>query len=239
MEDHADTNHLLDVTDCLEAVGVFRAWKNFLFTVLFLFLIFSQVVFWFVNTGHVRTDWAAGQIVSDTEVAGQNTQPDSLDRPAVSSPEENKAAVSGPKSARFSFKLTVAHVTWLVRLINFVLIPASILYCLTMLFSLKVSMLGRLGGINHIARAFFLSLLVFVLLMPWQVFFAGVFSGAMYTADGLLDAYDEIKGADIIGITLYYLRYTGYWMAVLMLLASSQFRSLRWTRSMLRRLEIV
>jgi hypothetical protein len=55
-----------------------------------------------------------------------------------------------------------------------------------MLFALKVSMLGKLGGINHISRAFFLSLVMVVLLLPWQRFFSGIVAGAIYSPAELL-----------------------------------------------------
>jgi hypothetical protein len=108
-----------------------------------------------------------------------------------------------------------------------------------MLFSLKVSLLGRLGGINQISRAFFLSLVFVVLLLPWQRFFGGVVMGAMYTPGELLCRCTAAKDCGIFGTTLYYLRFTGYWLLVLLLLIFSQLRSGRWSKAILRRLEVI
>jgi hypothetical protein len=137
------------------------------------------------------------------------------------------------------FKITFKQLAWLIRFLNFVLIPTAVLYCLTMLFTLKVSLLGRLGGINHICRAFFLSLVMVVLLLPWQRFFAGIVVGAIYTPAELVRWYTVETTGGIFGIIFYYLRFTGYWLLVLLLVIFSQLRSMRWAKAILRRLEII
>ena len=108
-----------------------------------------------------------------------------------------------------------------------------------MLFSLKVSLLGRLGGINHISRAFFLSLTFLVLLLPWQRFFGGVVAGAIYTPGELLRWYTVETTGGIFGIIFYYLRFTGYWLLVVLLLIFAQLRSARWAKATIRRLEVI
>jgi hypothetical protein len=138
---------------------------------------------------------------------------------------------------RFWFEPRVKHVRVMVRFLDFVLIPASMLYCLTMLFSLKVSLIGRLGGINHIARAFFLSLVFVVLLMPWQLLFAPVFAGAMFTPTELINACQAQKTS--LALVSFYLRFAGYWLLVVLLLLFAQIRSMRWARTTLRRLEVI
>jgi len=119
-----------------------------------------------------------------------------------------------------------------------VLIPTAVLYCLTLLFGLKVSLVGRLGGINHAARAFFLALIAVVLLLPWQKFFAGIVVGAMFSPEELLDAAVAEK-TDILSNAVYYLRFIGYWLLVMSLLILSQVRGARWARAILRRLEVI
>ena len=46
---------LIDTTDCLEAIEVFRGWKNFLFVIMISCLLLLQGSFWVVNTGYVKT----------------------------------------------------------------------------------------------------------------------------------------------------------------------------------------
>jgi len=170
--------NLIDTTDCLEAIGVFRCWKNFLFIVVILCLLLLQASFWLVNTGYVATeqvgcDKASAAAASDSEQiveaakAKENIKKAAeqvaaaTNKPAEASPQQPQS-----KLAKLYFKIEFKHLARLITLVNFVLILAAILYCLTMLFSLKVSLLGRLGGINHICRAFFLSLVFLVLLLP-------------------------------------------------------------------------
>jgi hypothetical protein len=262
-ESQPKQDHLLDTTDCLEAVGVLRGWKNFLFLVIVVCLLLLQVLFWVVNFELVKADGetvdseqvdtpapaavdesanegakietipikvaddtneieqAAGQVAADANVANEQAQPKGRLVPAI------------------KFR----HLAWLIRLFDFVLLLAAMLYCLTMLFTLKVSLLGRLGGINHICRAFFLSLLALVLLFPWQrfFFFSDLLAGAIYSPYELPAwikwcADHEYR---IFAAIAYYFRFTGYWLLVTLLLVFAQIRSGRWTKATLRRLEII
>src|SRR4030042_5939777 len=50
-ENQGGANNLLDTTDCLEAVGVFKGWKNFFFIIVILCILLLQICFWLVDTG--------------------------------------------------------------------------------------------------------------------------------------------------------------------------------------------
>ncbi len=232
-ENQLRTNNLIDTTDCLEAVGVFKGWKNFLFIIVILSLLLLQVSFWLVDTKVITT----GGMGADDVSAAADDEPTQTVTDATAEPNQPAKKVQEQKEVP-RFGVTFKRLSWLIRFLDFVLIPASILYCLTMLFSLKVSMLGRLGGINHISRAFFLSLTFVVLLLPWQKFFGGVVTGAMYTPAELLSYYEaQTKG--LFAASLYYLRFSGYWVLVMLLLIFSQARSFRWAKTILRRLEVI
>ena len=243
--------NLIDTTDCLEAIGVFRCWKNFLFIVVILCLLLLQASFWLVNTGYIATEQvgcdkalaaAAGdsEQAADAAKAKENIKKAAEQVAAVpNKPTEAVPQQPQPKLAKPRFEIEFKYLAWLIRFVNFVLILAAILYCLTMLFSLKVSLLGRLGGINHICRAFFLSLVFLVLLLPWQRFFAGIVAGAIYTPGELVRWYTIETTGGIFGIIFYYLRFTGYWLVVLLLLIFSYIRSSRWAKAILRRLEVI
>ena len=155
----------------------------------------------------------------------------------VTSPNDTAEAQEDTE-AEFLFGLTFDKLVWIMRFTNAILIIVTILYCLTMLFSLKISMLGRLGGINHITRAFFLSLLMLVLLLPWQRIFNGYIMGAIFTPEEFVKWHAE-KGSDIIDLALYYMRFSGYMILVFLLFIMSQIRSGRWAKAILRRLEII
>lgn len=291
VENHLGSNDLLDTTDCLEAVGVFKGWKNLLFLIVVVCLLLLQASFFLVDQGYVKI---AGQAYDDEANAGpktnvEPTEPIGSDELATSvepnmpaepneSLELNKTPeTDGPEGASqptgpnalaepepvlwrpqavseanpaqlqlaakwlpadsFSW-LTFGRLAWTINLVNAVLILTATLYCLTLLFSLKVSMHGRLGGINHITRAFFLSLLMLVLLLPWQKVFGSVVTGAVFTPDEMVKWY-AAKTEDLLDIILYYLRFSGYGVLMLLLLILSQVRSLRWAKAILRRLEII
>jgi hypothetical protein len=307
-EGQGGSNNLLDTTDCLEAVGVFKGWKNFLFVIIIICLLLVQICFWLVNIGWVSAPSDLKMAVAEEtpitvltvtaelepkaeqdvnsavkEMAPETKQPAAPEAPAESdqTAEPDKAAVpesptdsnqpaeskkpvlltavapaeqdeestseAMPETPQSSdeqetngslFDIGFNHVVWLMRFLNAVLVLTAALYCLTLIFSLKVSMLGRLGGINHITRAFFLSLLALVLLLPWQEAFGGIALGAMFTSDELLERFSA-KTDDFFGIALYYLRFCGYWLLVLLLFILAQIRSSRWAGAILRRLEVI
>jgi hypothetical protein len=318
-ENQASPNNLLDTTDCLEAVGVFKGWKNFLFVIVLLCLLVLQASFLLVDAGCIEIDKQAvgGEpaVMSDvTELDQESTEPVAEEAQEVTEPipeltvetdetveavqpeeavepeqaveaeevaepeqvdEQEEAAepeqVKEPKEAvepndadepnqpaeevsklaghklqlaiawpptEFLSGITFECLSWVIRITNAVLILTASLYCLSMLFSLKVSMLGRLGGINHISRAFFLSLLMLILLLPWQRIFGSMVPGAIYTPEELIK-WTSTEAGDILDKVIYYLRFSGYWLLILLLLILSQIRSFRWGKAILRRLEII
>jgi hypothetical protein len=249
--------NLIDTTDCLEAISVFRGWKNFLFIVVILCLLLLQVSFWLVNTGCIATEQVSGDKASVAVVvasdSGQNVDTakvkEKIKKAAKQvTAEPNKPAEAAPQQSQFKlanlcFKIEFKYLAKLISFVNFVLIFAAMLYCLTMLFSLKVSLLGRLGGINHISRAFFISLVFLVLLLPWQIswrkFFAGGLFGAVYTPSELQSSFAALKDSGIFYKIFYYFRFSGYWLIALLLLIFSYIRSCRWAKTILRRLEVI
>lgn len=259
-QEQSKPENLIDTTDCLEAVGVFKGWKNAFFLMTLLCLVLLQASFWLVDTGAVKAggdhekpvtakapeekktvtiskalpadaNSAAAQIEDNIETAAAE-----VSEKAGTPAEEIIAKEAFWTDLRDHFKFE--DLAWAIRILNFILIPVAALYCLTMLFALKVSMVGRLGGINHIARAFFLSLLMLVFLLPWQLVFAKIFTGFIYTPEHLVTAFTADK-SDIVLTLFYYLRFTGLWLLVLLFLILTQIRSARWANAMLRRLEVI
>jgi hypothetical protein len=127
-------------------------------------------------------------------------------------------------------------VAWVVSICNFLLILSATLYCLALLMSVKISLAGRLGGLAHISRAFFRSLFVLVLLIPWQVMVPGVLVGATYTPKEMLCV--PVPSGDIVTMAMFYMRFCGLWLLVFLLLCMAQSRSAKWSRATLKRLGI-
>jgi hypothetical protein len=247
-ENQGGPSSLLDTTDCLEAVGVFRGWKNFFFIIILLCLLLLQICFWAVNTGYISAEQWPGKGAESSEPAamvggtGDNVQ--DVGEAAKKVADERSESAGGeiqepqPGQAASLFGITFKHLAMVIRIVNAIIVLTGALYCLTILLALKISLVGRLGGINHICRAFFLSLIMLFLLLPWQRVFGGVVLGAVYSPCELVK-WCSAQSSDILGIVLRYLRFTGYWLVILLLLIFSQLRSGRWTKTILRRLEVI
>ena len=154
-------------------------------------------------------------------------------------PEEQEQAESNNMDIIAVLKPECSHIFGLVRACNFIVVIAAVLYCITLFMSIKISLSGRLGGINHISRAFFLSLFALIILLPWQLVFPAVVKGAIYTPQELLCSGGLITGSSIVSVIFCYLRFTGLWLLVLLLLICSQLRARKWSRATLRRLGIL
>ena len=264
---------LLDTTDSLEAVGVFKGWKNFFFVIMFICLLLQQASFWVVDRGFIAISGEAeagetfepkasqtGEPSGPAAVEPNLPEPEPLeanepDQPTDREQDNPGEAEPNDVSGFSSFDSRVQHaVAWpsgnflsgvsfqklacLIRFINALLIFTATLYCLTLLFGLKVSMHGRLGGINHISRAFFLSLILLVLLLPWQTVFGHMVTGAIFSPDELAQWCSK-DAENIFDLILYYMRFTCFGALILLLLIFSQIRSVRWAKAILRRLEII
>lgn len=264
-DERTGPSNLIDTTDCLEAVDEFRWWKNVFFIIVFLSLILSQACFWLVDRGLVSSDESTGSPAVQTlqgpvvsaALEGKAAETQAAEAPATKFAAETAPPLAAsdaaegpnqpaeapaqqpPQKGGFALRLTIRHMGWIIRFLNFILIPAGVLYCLTILFALKVSLLGRLGGISHIARAFFLSLFFVVILLPWQNIFGNVTVGIIYTCRELLSCCAAADAGGTAVKILHYLKFTVYWMAAMLILILAQFRTARWTKAVLRRLEIM
>ena len=209
-------------SDCLKAACVFRRWKNLLFLVMLLCLLLVQGSFWLVSTGQV-------------EIA-ENTNPGTtvvLNADIMQADQAAAPAEDSPSPLLFGFDVTFELLTSIVRITNIILVLTSVLYALIMYFGLGISFKGGLGGLAYICGALYMALIIFVLLLPWQNFFSTIAMGATYTP-GELVSWCTTDISDTLGLVLFYLRFTGYWTLVLLLLLLAQWRSFRWARAILR-----
>ena len=77
-----------------------------------------------------------------------------------------------------------------------------------------------------------------ILLPPWQRIFGGIVPGVIFTPEELAKWVSAEHG-DVFDRVVYYLRFSGYWLLILLLLILSQIRCIRWGKAILRRLEII
>ena len=238
-------NDWIDTTDSLEAVEAIRGWKNSLFAITLIALIATQIIFWLASAGVIRANnveqqslYDPGQISSRYEA----TSPAEVNA-ATALVEPNLPAIAKHKTLKnmlgFLEHISSDKFSLFITFINSVLILSAVLYCLTLLGSLQIAISGRLGGINHICRAFFLSLLFVILLLPWQKIFAGLVVGAVYSPKELLSSCVAVQSGDTFDQILYYLRFFIFWLVELLLLIFAHVRSMRWAKAILRRLEVI
>lgn len=244
--------NLIDATDSLEAVNVVKCWKNGLFIAIMICLLSIQCLFWLLNAGYVKTSdqpQKEAVVILEPSKAKPATEPNivipnPIEQAAKQvTAEPNKVVAKGhkfPEGIKLpEFKLEKRQFEWLLLVFNFFLVPLATLYCLTMLFIVKISLIARLGGLKHITKAFFLSLVAFVLILPWQKYFGGIFVGVMFSPTDLLDSYDVHKAGDTLGAVVYYIRFCAYWLVGLLFFITAQLRSAKWAKTMFKRLEIV
>jgi hypothetical protein len=209
-------------SDCLNAAHVFRQWKNLLFVVMLLCLLLLQGTFWLVSTGQVE--------ISENSNTEAPVVPGAI---SIQADQTAAPAEESPSPWLFGLDVTFERLTSIVRIANIILVLTSVLYILVMYFGMGISFKGRLGGLAHICGALYMALIIFVLLLPWQNFFGSITMGATYTSGELLSWY-ATDMSDTFGLVLFYLRFTGYWALVMLLLLLAQLRSFRWARAIVR-----
>jgi hypothetical protein len=170
------------------------------------------------------------------EIPTEHATPQMLEPQAV--PEETEAAEKIPLNKDL-FRVSCRFATGVVAICNFIVLTAAILYCLSLLMCLKISIAGRLGGINHIARAFFISLFLLVALIPWQRMLPGVLIGSTWVPGELLCGGWAKTDSSVFWEVLFYLRFCGLCVVALWFLLWAQIRSAKWARATLRRLGVV
>lgn len=223
--------NMIETSDSLEAVGVFRGWKNIFFGIVLVCLLLTQAAFWLINLRIVETP-SANAVESALAPTAVATTPAPADKPAAEKGSATKGLV-----AKLMPSLDFDYTARVVELLNGVLLVAGILLAASTFFGLMVSLVGRLGGINHISRAFVLALITAVLLVPWQILGLNVL-GVTWTPAELV-RWLPTKDTDLWNTVIFYLRFSGYWAAVTLLVLLAQIRSTCWSKSILRRLEII
>jgi hypothetical protein len=229
----ANQGNIIETNDSLEAVNVFRRWKNVFFGLLLGCLLLTQAAFWMIDLKIIARPATSKKTISSLETAAV---------PAATTVSEageaDKAAVMSTSFVGGMLaKLDYAHIARAVELVDSILIVVGVLLVATTFFGLQVSLVGRLGGLHHISRALALALVAVVVLVPWQRLGLSM-PGVTWTPDELT-RWLSAKTTDIVSIVIFYLRFTGYWAAVVLLLLLFQARSTRWSKSIAHRLKMI
>ena len=186
-------------------------------------------------------------VVATIEQPGPNVPPSAaMTRPIDSAPDAahlvtdtTDAAEAAKAAPAQPFRIKFQWIAWVLRVGSFAAIVTATLYSLILVFCLKISLVGRLGGINHIARAFVWSLAAMVLLLPWQRYFGGVLAGAVFTPTELMEACTRVTERDMLETIFFYTRYVALPLVVVFMMLAAQARSVRWAKATLRRLGVM
>jgi hypothetical protein len=173
------------------------------------------------------------------EIPTEHATPEMLEPQTPDDPAEAAAEDDILADKKALFRISGGCATKLVAICNYVILIAAVLYSLSLLVCLKISLVGRLGGISHIARAFFASLFLLVILIPWQRVLPGVLIGALWRPGALWCECWARADSSLFWTILFYLRFCGLWLVAIWLLLMAQSRSSKWARATLRRLGVV
>jgi len=176
----------------------------------------------------------ADKVVSDLSGGEKNAETPSVEKEAA----EIESVKEKPENGLAKYMPNHEHAEVAIKVCNFVLVLSATIYCLLLLMSIKISLIGRLGGINHISRAFLLSLFALIILLPWQCLFEGVVLGAVYLPAELFAKNIDAE-TTLVCKALYFARFSGMWAISLLLLFAAQIRSAKWSKTTLRRLGIL
>ena len=239
-DDAKKQDQLLETTDCLEAIGTLKSNKNLFFFLCLICLLALQGCFWLMACNHVNYGATEPNNMAVEKASHTVTLPAS-----PNTVEPNTAKIDPNEGwHKYSTKLVSAKIdfnklAWVIRICNYLLIISSVIYAMSLLFGLMISLVGRLGGISHVTKAFFVSLLFIVILMPWQTLFKSVGIGTIYKPAELLASWLLYPDMNIVDKTFVYLRYVGLGGVAILLLLWAQLKSMRWAKNTLKRLGIV
>ena len=249
-EELSKQDALLETTDYLEAVSTLKTMKNLFFFIIVIFLLATQTCLWLTMLNGIKLDMdkadsAAGAVslaaASDkTEMKIEKSEAiEKIEKTAKVLASDVNTPQPEQKARPLRLSLKSSHITIFIRICNFALIFSAFVYSLTILIGLKVSLVGRLGGINHVTRALFLSIFAMAFLLPWQVPFRGVMAGAIYTPAELFSCLSRCADTSVAQKSFMYLRFCGPWILTVLFYLAAQVRTIRWARTILRRLGII
>ncbi|MBN1456836.1 MAG: hypothetical protein JW912_03185 [Sedimentisphaerales bacterium] len=276
MDQSENRNDMVDATDCLEAISVFKSMKNFLFMVSVICLLLVQGIFWLEDSGSIEKASVSSEVEVVDEALAEATKAEStvveeeaavpeaessqkekmeaLAKIATGEPEGETVVVpeeageaeiqaepkrSIVKELAYFFIPKKDRAINIVKACNFILVVVTCSYSLSLFMIIKISLAGRLGGINHISRAFFRSLFAFIFILPWQKCFPGIISGAIYDPSELFCVENIAQDPSVYELVAYYFRFVGLWVIVFVLLFLAQMRARKWSQATLRRLGII
>jgi len=193
-----------------EAFASVRAAKNW-----FWWLILAAVVIQIAGFILVRYGGVIDEAPAVTEPAGAKVAP-------ATAPAADEQAQSA--------NVWYQTLNWILPATKFIALAAGMLLILTTMFSVKLALLGRTGGVGGFMGAFFWSILLWVFLIPWQqALHTSVAAGALFNLGELVARTRPIiwdgEEASALERVFYYVRFLAYplFVIVLQLIVQAKF----------------
>lgn len=141
-------------------------------------------------------------------------------------------AADAPTTQPVGQQILPTFLQYLTGLSLFLGVALAVVLSLTLLLILQILIMGRLLGVSHLVRAYLTSVLLVVLLFPWQGFlnFTGL-QGADFRLPGVLFTWTELANnarfhdLPLPAVILKWWRFVGYPVLAIVLLCSIQSRS--------------
>ena len=251
-----------DKKDALEAFNSFNGARNLIFWLFLLIpLLVIQAGFWAVQSGRLdqvliiadneASAVETAAIAEKPEISDQQEQtgtPEKSEQIPETGKDETSAAddkdektetitPTEPSSKSDLGQSLEKLIRDSIKTSNYILTFVAVIYCLVLLIGMKLSLVGQLGGLADTSKAFFLSLIVMVLILPWQHTMSSEIHGTLFTYKELTNSYLNLVSSDNPRqYVLYYGRFVGLWGLTVFLLAVAQWRSHRAVQKIRRRL---
>ncbi len=199
-------------TDYADAFKSVKTAKNILLVLIVLSLAAQLASFSLVNF--------VGVVDEVEEVKAEQPTPATAPAEAATEKESEEAG-----------KETMWRVLigWVLPGTKFMAFISGVLLVLTIMFAVKLCLLGRLGGIHGFMSAFYWAIILLVLITPWQQVLKASFAcGALYNYGDLVNALKQVKtswGAQevsFVDIIFLYARFIGYPIFALLILLGVQ-----------------
>jgi len=220
----ADQRFGLDRDDATEAFNAFHKARSLFFWILFLGLVMAEAAFWTVDLGYIDPALSFSgnsQYVHQTGRSPRIILTAELPAP-TGIPEDNQVEDKKLKQA-----ITLADIIRVSLRVIYMALPfAAVLYCLSLLIGMKLSLIARLGGLADSGKAFFLSLIVMVLVVPWMPAISETIPGALFNYSNLIESYRlSREGMNYGDNVIYHGRFVGIMVFTIIILLAAQWRS--------------
>jgi hypothetical protein len=129
-------------------------------------------------------------LVHFTTKLNQHVTPDSLAAAQITPAAVTQAAIT-PTAPQRSMPRQILK--YIVGLSDYFGLIFSVLLCLMLLLLLNVMLIGRLIGVSHVTSAFIFSLIVLLLVFPWQAFLNNQdLTAETFKVPGVLYTWNEL-----------------------------------------------